>query len=250
MAVRLISPVFIGRRAEMAYLETAFATARRGEPATVLLGGEAGVGKSRLAARLRALGSLVLTGGCLELGADGLPFAPFTAVLRELTRETGAPAVVQLLGGRTGEIARLLPDLGSPGPAPGETAAAADDLYPGEGRGRLFEQMLTLLEQLAERDPVVLVIEDLHWADGSTRDLLSFLVSNQRALPGVPGCSGCRRIPRPCCGSPARRGSAPGTPCWAQSAGSVMTTWPRRSARRSARTCSSPTRTATRSGTR
>jgi DNA-binding NarL/FixJ family response regulator len=189
MASRIISPAFIGRRAQLADLETAIATVRRGEPATVLLGGEAGVGKSRLAAEFaghaRAEGGRVLTGGCIELGAEGLPFAPFTAVLRELMREAGASGVVELLGGRAGEAARLLPDLGTAEPEPGEPAGNGADVYPGEGRGRLFEQMLTLLEQLSERGPVVLVIEDLHWADRSTRDLLSFLVSNQRALRGV-----------------------------------------------------------------
>ena len=189
MAARLISPVFIGRRVELADLAAACATARRGEPVTVLLGGEAGIGKSRLAAefagQVHAEGGRVLTGGCLELGVDGLPFAPFTAVLRELTREAGPAGVVELLGGRAGEVARLLPDLAAAEPEQGEPASAGAAAYPGEGRGRLFEQMLTLLEQLSERGPVVLFIEDLHWADRSTRDLLSFLVSNQRALPGV-----------------------------------------------------------------
>jgi DNA-binding CsgD family transcriptional regulator/tetratricopeptide (TPR) repeat protein len=189
MATRLISPVFIGRGAQLADLQTGFAAVRQGEPATVLLGGEAGVGKSRLAAEFaghaRAEGGRVLTGGCLELGAEGLPFAPFTAVLRELARDAGVPGVVELLGGRAGEMARLLPDLGAAEPEAGEPAGTGADAYPGEGRGRLFEQMLTLLEQLGERGPVVLVIEDLHWADRSTRDLLAFLVSNQRALPGV-----------------------------------------------------------------
>jgi predicted ATPase/DNA-binding CsgD family transcriptional regulator len=187
MSARPISPVFIGRHAQLADLEAAFATVRRGQPVTVLLGGEAGVGKTRLATEFagsaRAAGARVLTGGCLELGIDGLPFAPFTAVLRELTREDGAAGVVELLGGRPGEVARLLPDLGAVASEPGE--AAGGSAYPGEGRGRLFEQMMTLLEHLAESGPVVLVIEDLHWADSSTRDLLSFLVSNQRALTGV-----------------------------------------------------------------
>jgi DNA-binding CsgD family transcriptional regulator len=189
MSSRLTSPTFIGRRAELADLEAAFATVRRGEPATVLLGGEAGVGKSRLAAefanRARAEGARVLTGGCLELGAAGLPFAPFTAVIRDLVREDGAAAVSRLLGGRTGEMARLLPDLGAPEPEPAEAGSVAADTLSGEGRGRLFEQMLTLVELLAERSPVIVVIEDLHWADRSTRELLAFLVSNQRVLPGV-----------------------------------------------------------------
>ena len=189
VAARLISPVFIGRGAQLADLQAAFAAVRRGEPATVLFGGEAGVGKSRLAAEFaghaRAEGARVLTGGCLELGAEGLPFAPFTAVLRELARDAGVPGVIELLGGRAGEMARLLPDLGATEPEAGELAGAGAGAYPGEGRGRLFEQMLTLLEQLGERGPVMLVIEDLHWADRSTRELLSFLVNNQRALPGV-----------------------------------------------------------------
>jgi DNA-binding CsgD family transcriptional regulator len=189
MSQRLITPVLIGRRDQLAELEAAYAAARRGEPATVLLGGEAGVGKSRLAAefagRVRAQGGRVLIGGCLELGADGLPFAPFTAVIRDLVRQDGGTAVVGLLGGRAGEIARLLPDLAGAEPEPAQAADAAADTYPGEGRGRLFEQMLTLFEQLSTRGPVVLVVEDLHWADHSTRDLLSFLVSNQRVLPGA-----------------------------------------------------------------
>jgi len=186
---RLVTPAFIGRRAQLADLEAAYATVRHGEPATVLLGGEAGVGKSRLSSeftdRVRAQGGRVLIGGCLELGADGLPFAPFTAVIRDLVRQDGATAVIGLLGGRAGEIARLLPDLAGAEPEPAQTAGPAADSYPGEGRGRLFEQMLTLLEQLSARGPIVLVIEDLHWADHSTRDLLSFLVSNQRVLPGA-----------------------------------------------------------------
>jgi predicted ATPase len=143
----------------------------------MLLGGEAGVGKSRLiaefAGQAHAQGARVLIGSCLPLGAEGLPFAPFTEVIGDLAREDGAPAIIELLGGRAGEIARLLPDLG------------ASDAGPGEGRGGLFEQMLTLLKQLGDRGPVVLGIEDLHWAGPSTRDLLAFLVSNQQELPGV-----------------------------------------------------------------
>ncbi len=118
----------------------------------------------------------MLLGGCLELGADGLPFAPFTAVLRELVRDLGAAGVAELLpGGSTRELARLLPEFGEP--------AGPDDA--GEARARLFEQMLILLEHLAEDHPVVLVLEDMHWADRSTRDLLSFLVRNQASADGL-----------------------------------------------------------------
>ena len=89
----------------MAALDTAFASVRQGGPSAVLLGGEAGVGKSRLVGEFgrtaAAGGARVLTGGCLELGTDGLPFAPFTAVLRDLVHEMGADGVASMLPGRT-----------------------------------------------------------------------------------------------------------------------------------------------------
>ncbi len=162
------SPVLVGRSSQLSVLATALAGVGRGDPRAVMVGGEAGVGKSRLvsefAGRSRGAGARVLLGGCLELGADGLPFAPFTAVLRELVRDLGAAGVAELLpGGSTRELARLLPEFGEP--------AGPDDA--GEARARLFEQMLILLEHLAEDHPVVLVLEDMHWADRSTRDLLS-----------------------------------------------------------------------------
>ncbi len=180
VVMSMSSPVLVGRSGQLSALREALAEAGRGHPATILVGGEAGVGKSRLltefAAQSRGAGARVLTGGCLELGADGLPFAPFTAVLRELVRDLGAAGVADLLpGGATRELARLLPEFGEP--------AVAEDA--GEARARLFEQFLILLEQLAETSPVLLVIEDAHWADQSTRDLLAFLIRNQQALDGL-----------------------------------------------------------------
>jgi predicted ATPase len=189
LSSRLISATFIGRRAQLAHLGAAFAAVGDGEPVTVLLGGAPGIGKSRLTAefadRARAKGARVLIGGCQQLGTEALPFAPFSAVIRDLAREDGTAAVVELLGGRAGEIARLLPELGAPERQPAGLTGSGSGAYPGDGRGRLFGQMLALLEHLGERSPVVLGIEDLHWADRSTRDLLAFLVINQQVLPGV-----------------------------------------------------------------
>jgi len=175
-----LSPSLVGRDGELAVLDAALARAASGEPSAVLIGGEAGVGKSRLvdefATRSRQTGARVLAGGCLELGADGLPFAPFTSVLRELVRDLGADGVAALLpAGATRELARLLPEFGEPA-GPDDAAAS---------RARLFEQMLILLEQLADRGPLVLIVEDAHWADRSTRDLLQFLIRNQRAIDGL-----------------------------------------------------------------
>ena len=178
--MRVSSPVLVGRSGQLSVLDTALTEACGGYPSAVLVGGEAGVGKSRLvsefAERSRGKGARVLAGGCLELGVDGLPFAPFTSMLRDLARDLGADGIAALLpGGTTRELARLLPEFGEP--------AGTGDA--GEARARLFEQVLVLLEQLADASPVVMVIEDAHWADRSTRDLLAFLIRNQRALDGL-----------------------------------------------------------------
>jgi len=171
----------IGRTRELAGLDAALGQIREGRPAAVLIGGEAGVGKSRLAAefaaRAQAANSVrVLSGYCLDLSAEGLPFAPFTGVLRELVRDLGADGLAALLPGQDARnLGRLLPELGEPG-------IQGD---PGEARARMFEQVLALLQHLAEAGPVVLIIEDAHWSDRSTRDLLAFLIGNQHALDGV-----------------------------------------------------------------
>jgi DNA-binding CsgD family transcriptional regulator len=180
MSGRASSPVLVGRDEQMTALEAAFASVRQGGPSAVLLGGEAGVGKTRLVSEFgrtaASAGARVLTGGCLELGTDGLPFAPFTAVLRDLIHEMGADGVASMLPGRTTRgLARLLPELGEP-----DTGGD-----PAEARARLFEEVLSAIEQLTRHSPVVLVIEDAHWADRSSRDLLTFLIGNQRALSGL-----------------------------------------------------------------
>ena len=161
-----MSSVLVGRAAELGDLRDALAAA----PGAVLVGGDAGLGKTRLIKEFtRSADATVLVGGCLELGSDGLPFAPFTTVLRGLVRNVGIDGVAALVPrGDTGCLARLLPEFGEP-----ESDAAS-----GEERARLFEVVLTLLERLADKGPVVLVIEDAHWADRSTRDLLEFLVRN------------------------------------------------------------------------
>jgi DNA-binding CsgD family transcriptional regulator/tetratricopeptide (TPR) repeat protein len=149
-------------------------------PATVLISGEAGVGKTRLVTEFTsAVKATVLTGPCVELGTDGLPFGPFTAMLRDLVRERGAGIVT---GGNRAirELARLLPEL----PALA-TTGIPEQVDPADARTRLFEGFLSLFEQLAAERPLVLLIEDAHWADRSSRDLLTLLVRYQRSLPNT-----------------------------------------------------------------
>ncbi|WP_274386865.1 helix-turn-helix transcriptional regulator [Streptosporangium sp. KLBMP 9127] len=178
MMGRTVSPVFVGREAELGTLTEAFEESRKRSAAAVLLGGEAGVGKSRLLGKFTeqaaADGAHVIVGGCVELSTEGLAYAPFTAALRQLVREMGTDEVSALLpDGADRDLARLLPEFGEPN----------GDTETDNARARLFEQVLTLLERLAERRPVVLVIEDIHWADRSSRDLIAFLSRNLRTAP-------------------------------------------------------------------
>ena len=162
----------------MAALADALSGAREGGHPALLIGGEAGAGKTRLLAEFAATvpGTRVLTGGCLQLGGDELPFTPFAAVLRGLVRELGADAVTAMMPGRgIPELARLMPELGEPD----------EGRDPGEARARLFEEMLTLLGRLAESGPLIVLVEDAHWADESTRGLLAFLIGQQRELTGT-----------------------------------------------------------------
>jgi DNA-binding CsgD family transcriptional regulator/tetratricopeptide (TPR) repeat protein len=174
MGGRVASPTFVGRIEELELLEAARVRAADGDPAVVLVGGEAGVGKTRLVAELTSRcatdGTRVLVGGCVPVGEGGLAYAPIVEALRNLPSEVGLTAVRELVGPSWAELARLLPALGEPASGPPGLAAQV----------RLFELLLGLLGRLGERTPVVLVVEDLHWADQSTRDLLAFLVHNLR----------------------------------------------------------------------
>jgi DNA-binding CsgD family transcriptional regulator len=169
-----ISPTFVGRAEELQLLQATRRRAAGGEPTVVLVGGEAGVGKTRLVAELTtrcvAGGTRVLAGGCVPMGGDGLPYAPIVEALRPLPEEFGVDAMLELAGPSWQELARVLPSLGE-----SETGPAGQVVQP-----RLFELLLGLLGRLSEQTSVVLVVEDLHWADQSTRDLLAFLVRNLR----------------------------------------------------------------------
>ncbi len=174
---RSVSPVFVGRADELATLREALVSAAEGEPQALLLGGEAGVGKTRLVeeftAAAREHGAVVALGGCVEIGADGLPFAPFSTALRALRRAL-PDDLAAAAAGQEEELARLLPELA-------ENPAAAPPGRPDEeGLARLFELTARLLERTAARRPVVLVLEDLHWADASTRHLLAYLLRTLR----------------------------------------------------------------------
>lgn len=172
---RSVSPVFVGRAGELTALTEALSRATAGEPQALLVGGEAGVGKTRLIEEFLDTAcerdAVVALGGCVELGADGLPFAPFAAALRGLHRRL-PEELKAAADGQEGELARLLPELGDPG--------SHDSGTDEDSTARLFELTVRLLERLAADRTIVLVLEDLHWADASTRHLFTYLLRTLR----------------------------------------------------------------------
>jgi predicted ATPase len=168
----------VGRGAELARLSAAVERARAGSPAAVLLSGDAGVGKTRLLSELcrqaRQSGATVLVGHCVDLGAVGLPYLPFAEALRQLADLAGEDGpLAEALRDRPA-LDRLITRPGRPAAAP----AADDDA----ARLQLFDAVAGALGDAAEiAPPLLLVIEDLHWADQSTRDLLAFLLARLRS---------------------------------------------------------------------
>jgi DNA-binding CsgD family transcriptional regulator len=180
----MVSPVLVGRREELSALSALLEQVLAGEPAFALISGEAGVGKTRLVGELtrRAedAGFRVLTGQCVELGAEGLPLAPLVDALRTLAQTMPREELGSVLGpaarrGLAGLLPELAPDT-DPGVFPGS---------PGEGprKSQLLELVLGAMTRLSAVQPVMFVIEDLHWADQSTLDLTAFLVRSLRAAP-------------------------------------------------------------------
>jgi DNA-binding CsgD family transcriptional regulator/tetratricopeptide (TPR) repeat protein len=172
------SSVFIGRAEELGRLSELLERAEQGRRAVALVAGDAGVGKTRLLAEVadRAVrrGTRVLIGGCMETGDVGLPYFPFVDAFRDLGAGPEEARIAAALGAAVPNLGRLLPtsteERGSAPPPKDEFEQV-----------ELFGGVLSLLMSLSEVAPVLLVIEDLHWADKSTRDLLPFLVRTMRS---------------------------------------------------------------------
>jgi tetratricopeptide (TPR) repeat protein len=161
-------PELIGRDEDLVALDAALEQARGGEPVTVLVAGEAGIGKTRLVEefgeRAFAAGARLLTGACVDLGDAAMPYGALMDALRGVPAE----AFDALSDAARHALAALVPE-----------AAPDGDTDPAT-QAELFAALLRLLEHVGRQEPLVLVIEDLHWADRSTQDLLKFLVRGLR----------------------------------------------------------------------
>ena len=186
MTAPVTSPGFVGREAELDRLRGLLEAAESaGEGRLVLVSGDAGIGKSRLVGELRewarARGWLTVVGGCVDLGEVGLAYGPLVEVMRRLRAELGEVAVGNLLdpsaAGREPDVLRPLLDA--------QPAGADPPAVP----GRLLTWMVGFMEHLGATGPALVVFEDVHWADQSTRDLMAYVAQNLPLAPVVLLCT-------------------------------------------------------------
>ena len=168
----------VGRDGVVDRLQAALTASRAGVARHVVVGGEAGVGKTRMLSRTAELaetdGARVLVGGCVAIGPAGLPFAPYSEIVRALISRDGAPSVATFAGHAAPDLARLVPELDLDG------APVAHESW---ARSRLYEALLSVFRHLAKRSPVVVMVEDVHWADVETLAATSFLMHAVRDEP-------------------------------------------------------------------
>lgn len=190
-----IDAPLVGRARELGELTRALDSARGGRPNAVLLAGDAGAGKTRLleafADQAAASGTTVLRGHCVDFGAAGLPYLAFAEAVGAHLSATGAavpPVLATLLGQAAPSAATAASGSAGGGVVGGAVVTASD---PGSdtaghasavevGRMQLFESVARFVGALASTAPVLVVLEDLHWADPSSRDLLRYLLGRMR----------------------------------------------------------------------
>lgn len=178
----VLCPVTIGRAAHLKSIEQALRQTVDGQGQTLIIAGEAGIGKSRLIAEAKAraekLGFLVLEGHCLEPDRS-LPYAPFLDLLRARFGGRSAGEITRELGSQAPEIARLLPELA--------TLLASNaprvPLEPDQEKHRLIQALIQYVTARATSQPTLVIVEDLHWSDDSSLDCLLYLARRIAAQP-------------------------------------------------------------------
>jgi class 3 adenylate cyclase len=171
---RVLCEALVGRQAEISLLEDALLAAIRGDGGVVIVGGEAGMGKTRLvtdlAARARRRGCGVVSGACSEAELS-LPYLPFLEAIGNHLAKEDMIGLRDRLGSAADELAQLFPQMGRP--------TAGTDAP--QAKMRLFESILLLLRDAARTNALLLILEDLQWADPATRELLDYATRRLRA---------------------------------------------------------------------
>jgi len=170
----LAGGVFVGRQKEMGDLKACLEDALSGRGRLVMLVGEPGIGKTRTAQELTTYaglrGALVLWGHCYE--DEGVPpYWPWVQAIRSYVRERDPEQLMSEMGSGAADIAEVMSDVRErlPGLPP------APKLEPEQARFRLFDSIASFLKTASQRQPLVLVLDDLHWADQPSLALLQFV---------------------------------------------------------------------------
>jgi DNA-binding CsgD family transcriptional regulator len=178
----VVCPIVIGRTAELTTLHLLLDRARSGKGQIVLLSGEAGIGKSRLVAEAKtyatAQGFLLLQGQCFPTDRS-CPYAPLLELLRAHLATSSPEQVVAEMGSQASALSPLLPDLL---PLPSELPPLPPP-DPEHEKRRLFAALAQLFLRQATRQPVLLIVEDLHWSDQTSLDFLHYLARRCAASP-------------------------------------------------------------------
>jgi len=185
----IVCPVLIGRTSYLEALVQLIEQACSNQGQTVLIAGEAGVGKSRLVAealiRLRLSQTqavshtpLVLEGRCFEPDRS-LPYAPLLDLMRAFLATRSSDDIATLLGPTSPELIKLLPELTSVLPQP----MLNTNPYLEQEKRRLFQALMDFFLRLSATQPVILIIEDVHWGDDMSLEFLLFLA---RRIAGHP----------------------------------------------------------------
>ena len=187
MASVVGTDVLIGREREMAELSSALDNALVGDGSLTMLVGEPGIGKTRLTQELftmaRDRGAMTALGASYE-GATTPPYWAWTQTIRALLTEP-TEAVLNALESRAAVLVEIVPEISNMQ----FDLAPTPDLDPGQARFRLFDSITSFLGEVAASQPLIIVLDDLHWADRSTLDLFEFVareVSSKRVL--IVGC--------------------------------------------------------------
>jgi DNA-binding winged helix-turn-helix (wHTH) protein len=182
VAALLARTPLVGRRSELARLERRLETARAGTGGLAFLVGEPGIGKTRLleefSGRARAAAAEVLSGRCFE-GEFAPPFGAFVEAIATYAKERDAETLRSEISGFGGVLAKIVPELREYLPDLAEPV----DLAPEEERPRLLDAVAQVLFALARKAPLVVILDDLHWAEAATLALLRYLGRFLRRYP-------------------------------------------------------------------
>jgi DNA-binding CsgD family transcriptional regulator/tetratricopeptide (TPR) repeat protein len=185
----IVCPILIGRRAHLDTLIQFMEQAYRGHGQTVLISGEAGIGKSRLVAetirhsrpsevQAESQAALILEGRCFEPDR-ALPYAPFLDLLRSFLSMQSPNEAAELLGPNAAELVKLLPEFADHVPPLAPEAM----LDPEQEKRRLFQALLRFFTRLSTFQPLLVIIEDIHWSDDNSLEFLLFLARHLATHP-------------------------------------------------------------------